>query len=122
MCHLQYILPPHWHTFSYYFSKYAISPYDLNKNTLRQIYVLCDIIQPCQVGSDQMQLMRILPIDVATNLIPANIFIAMSSHRVIKDKINVIRISITEYLNGPPLKLRDTVFVKLIFELANESV
>src|SRR5277367_6639117 len=42
-----------------YYSKHPISPYDLNKNTLRQIYVFCDIIQPCQVGSEQMQLMRI---------------------------------------------------------------
>ena len=75
-----------------------------------------------QVGSEQMQLMRILPIDAATNLIPANLFIAMSTHRVIKDRINIIRIWITEHLNSPPLKLRDIVFVKLIFELANQSV
>src|SRR5277367_314722 len=145
MFHFQYILPPHWHTFSdymaidagwmstfngelhthnkrQYYTKYGMSPFDLNKNTLRQIYVFCDIIQPCQVGSEQRQLMRILLIDAATNLIPANLFISMSTHRVIKDRINIIRIWITEHLNSPPLKLRDTVFVKLIFELANESI
>src|SRR5277367_5100116 len=109
----------HTHNKRQYYTKYGMSPFNLN---MRQIYVFCDIIQPCQVGSEQMQLMRILPIDAATYLIPANLFISMSTHRVIKDRINIIRIWIMEYLNGPPLKLLDTVFVKLIFELANESV
>src|SRR5277367_5127247 len=112
----------HTHNKQQYYTRRAMSPFDFNKNTLRQIYVFCDIIQPCQVGSEQRQLMRILPIDATTNLIPANLFISMATHRVIKDRINIIRIWITEHLNSPPLKLRDTVFVKLIFELANESI
>src|SRR5277367_1713644 len=85
---------------------------DLSKNTLRKMCIFCDMCKPIIVNERRMQLLRILPIDMNSQLSYA---VFMPEFReVIQKRIDTIRVWFTEEIFGEPIILTDNIFLKFV--------
>src|SRR5277367_4932426 len=90
-------------------SKYG---YDLSRNTLRKMCIFCDMCKPIIVNERRMQLLRILPIDMNSQLSYA---VFMPEFReVIQKRIDTIRVWFTEEIFGEPIVLTDNIILKFV--------
>ena len=90
-------------------SKYGC---DLSRNTLRKMCIFCDMCKPIIVNERRMQLLRILPIDMSSQVSYA-VFIP-EFREVIQKRIDTIKVWFTEELFGDPLVLTDNIFLKFV--------
>ena len=94
----------------------AIGSFDVHRASLRSVCVFCDIIEPSIVGSDQLPLLQMLPIDVESHQVASGFFSSLSFCRVNSGRISKIRIWITESLDSNPIIFTDDVYITLYFE------
>ena len=94
----------------------ALHPPDIYRNTLRSIWIFCDIVQPSHVGDKKLPLLRFLPVDTSTHQISYEVSSHLQFQPVGKNSIETIRVWLAEDERGIPLILSNDSYIHLIFQ------
>jgi hypothetical protein len=89
---------------------------ELRRNTLRSLWVFCDIIQASLVGNNMQQLLRFMPVDTSTHQISYEVFGNLQFHPIARSSIQTIRIWFSETHDGQPIFMNSDTQVRLEFK------
>src|SRR5258708_4896400 len=94
---------------------HAMHPPDIYRNTLRSIWVFCDIVQPSHVGKNKLPLLRFLPVDNSTHQISYEVASHLQFKPIGRNSIETIKVWLAEDERGIPLILSADSYIQLIF-------
>ena len=96
--------------------KIDVTKIDLYRNSLTMLWVAADFIEPTNVGSDLIPILRMVPIQVGTGNLEHSIFGLQYYVSVKRRMTHYFGLSMRELVNGPNIRIRGTVSITLHFK------
>src|SRR3981189_2666908 len=95
---------------------YAPHSPDIYRNTLKSLWVFCDLAQPSFIGSGTKPLLRFLPVDTSTHQISYEVVSLLQFKPIARSSVDTIKIWFAEDFRAIPMWMSGDSHVRLEFQ------